>query len=250
MKIRSKKTDTSATCKALVVLCGILSLAGCQTPTLETMLPDARSSAPDARVTLFPGDELDIRFFYTPELNDVQRIRADGKITLQLLGEVKAAGMTPSELQQTLEKQYTGLIEKPSVAVIVRALNHRNVYIAGAVHDPGLIEMPGHTTVLAAIMQAGGFDMREANLENVLVIRHENGERKTFTLDFKEALSGGMPGNPFYLHAQDIVYVQRTGIVKTAQWIDQHISQLVPQTGLLYIYESGNHRVGIDTDND
>jgi protein involved in polysaccharide export with SLBB domain len=201
---------------------------------------------PDARVILAPGDLVDVKFFYTPELNESQNIRPDGKITLQLAGEVMAAGLTPSQLQSDLENKYTGLIEKPSVAVIARTLYHRNVYIGGAVNTPGMIEMPGDLTALSAVIRAGGFNMREAELENVIVIRQEGATRKAYSLNFKEELKGDVPEAPFYLHAQDIVYVPRTRIVNVGQWVDQHINKIVPQFGFTFLQTSGNTTIGYD----
>jgi polysaccharide export outer membrane protein len=225
----------------IVIAAGIV-LAGCAGPQVA-----APASVPDTRVALASGDELDIRFYYTPDLNDLQVIRADGKITLQLVGDVDAAGQTPSQLQKRLEEKYEGLIEKPSVAVIARKLNHRNIYVAGSVKTPGLQTMPGHLSALEAVMQAGGFDMRDANPENVIIIRMQNGQRVAYTLDLKDALVGKSPGKPFYLHAQDIVYVPRTTVVKVGQWVDQHIAQLIPQAGFTYSRSTGNSTIGIDT---
>jgi protein involved in polysaccharide export with SLBB domain len=246
MKVNSLKKSAGIACIAVIGMMALL-LTGCQSPDLKPIKAGAGLSTPDTRVVLAPGDQLDIRFFYTPELNDLQLIRADGKITLQLVGDVDAEGKTPSELQQALEKKYTGLIEKPSVAVIARNLNHRNIYVAGSVKTPGLLPMPGHTSALEAIMQAGGFDMKEADTKEVIVIRNEDGERTAYALDLSGSINGEMPNDPFYLHAQDIVYVQRTGAVKAAQWINQHITQLIPQTGFTFFHTSGPNTIGIDT---
>jgi len=246
MKTNSLRESAGTVCIAAICMMALL-LTGCQSPDMKPIKPSAGLSAPDTRVVLAPGDQLDIRFFYTPELNDLQLIRADGKITLQLVGDVDAAGKTPSELQKALEKKYTGLIEKPSVAVIARNLNHRNIYVAGSVKTPGLLPMPGHTSVLEAIMQAGGFNLKEADAKNIIVIRNENGERTAYALDLSETISGEMPNDPFYLHAQDIVYVQRTDAVKAAQWINQHITQLIPQAGFTFFHTSGDNTIGVDT---
>jgi len=221
----------SVFCAAAVLLTGLLP-AGCK--TADVKMPAKFKSVPDARVILAPGDMVDVKFFYTPELNESQQIRPDGKISLQLVGDVAAAGLTPSALKDDLEKKYAGLIEKPSVVVIVRELNHRNVYVGGAVHKPGMVEMPGNMTALNAIIQAGDFNLREASLENVIVIRQDGATRKVFTLDFKDELKGCPRQDPFYLHAQDIVYVPRTKIANAVQWVDQHINKIVPQFGGAY----------------
>jgi polysaccharide export outer membrane protein len=246
MKVNRSTGIAGLSCLAAVILTALL-LTGCKSPEIKSVKPVAGMSGPDMRVVLAPADQLEIRFFYTPELNDIQLIRADGKITLQLVGDILAAGLTPSQLQERLQELYSGLIEKPSVAVIARNLSHRNIYVAGAVMTPGMQPMPGHITALEAIMQAGGFDMKEADTGEVVIIRNENGKRMAYSLDFDDAINGKAPHEPFYLHPQDVVYVQRSEVVKTAQWINQHITQLIPQTGFTYFYESGGHTVGADT---
>jgi len=85
--------------------------------------------------------------------------------------------------------------------------------------------------VLEAIMQAGGFNLREAELRNVVVIRHRNGQRYGFSVNVKPALAGDET-QPFYLEPMDIVYVPRTEIAAVNQWIDQHINKIIPDTGL------------------
>ncbi len=231
----------------VTTLAGGALLTGCKTAEVKNIKPP--ESKPDVNVVLLPGDQIDIKFFYTPELNELQAIRPDGKISLQLVGEVMAAGFTPSQVQDKLKEQYTGLIEKPSVVVIARELVHRSVYVAGSVYKPGLVPMPGHLTALSAIMNAGGFDMSSADPKEVHIIRHENGKRQIYTLNFKDTMDGESIDAPFYLHAQDIVYVPRTDIVKVGQWIDQYITQMIPKTGFSMFYDTGsdNKIIGVDT---
>jgi 5'(3')-deoxyribonucleotidase len=73
--------------------------------------------------------------------------------------------------------------------------------------------------------------------------------RTSYVLDLSDAINGRAPSAPFYLHPQDIVYVQRTGVVKAAQWIDQHITQLIPQAGFTYSFNTGtgDSTIGADT---
>ena len=109
--------------------------------------------------------------------------------------------------------------------------------------------MPGNTTALSAILQAGGFNAPEANLKEILVLRRSGNQTEQFHLNYHDALNGKGPHEPFYLHPQDIVFVQRTGIVKTTEWISQHINQMVPQFGFTYFYNTGtkNSTIGVDT---
>ena len=234
---------------ACAIIAASLSLAGCKTQTTNPVKPYKGLSKPDNRVALMPGDLLEIKFFYTPELNESQQIRADGRISLQLVGDVTAAGLNPAQLKKVLEKKFTGLIDRPSVVVIPREMQHRKVYVSGSVQDPGVFDLYYNMTALSAIMEAGGFNPEEAELSNIIVLRRAGDAIKTYCLDFQDALNGNTPHAPFYLHAQDIVFVQRTGVVKTAQWISQHINEMIPQFGFTYFYNTGtgDSTIGVDT---
>jgi protein involved in polysaccharide export with SLBB domain len=189
---------------------------------------------------------VEVKFFYTPELNETQTVRPDGKIALQLVGEVETQRMTPAGLRNELLRLYAPHLKDPEIAVIVRSFFNRRVFVGGQVMTPSIVEMPGELTVLEAIMQAGGFDMREAEIRNVIVIRHKENQRYGYSLDLKPTLTGGET-QPFFLDPQDIVYVPRTAIVKVDQWIDQHINRLIPQTGFIFSRTVGRTTIGIDT---
>jgi protein involved in polysaccharide export with SLBB domain len=220
--------------------------SGCGKPTNGIGgLPAIRSERAPV-VTLAPGDVVDIKFFYVPELNESQAVRPDGRIALQLVGEVEAQGRTPEQLREDLYRLYTPHLNKPDVTVIIRSFHGRRVLVGGEVKRPGMVEMPGPLTALEAIMQAGGFDESSARISNVVVIRHKGGQRYGASLDFRDALKG-KESVEFLLEPLDIVYVPRTKIVKVAQWIDQHINQLIPMFGVEYSYPAGEGTVTIDT---
>ena len=170
-----------------------LAVQGCQTvkpaPAPTAVGPEPNPEPPAALV-LGPGDGIDIKFFHTPELNENQTIRPDGKITLQLVGEVSAQGKTPEALKAELIRLYTAELRNPEIAVIVRSLYNRRVYVGGEVKTPGLVLMPSRLTALEAIMQAGGFDPRTAKHDSVVIIRHRDGKRYGCSLDLTGALKG------------------------------------------------------------
>ena len=195
-------------------------------------------------VALMPGDVLEIKFFYTPDLNESQTVRPDGMIALQLIGEVGVEGKTPAELRQKLLELYVPHLKAPEIAVVVRSLHNRRVFVGGEVMKPGIVEMPGEMTALEAIMQAGGFDLAKAEVRNVVVIRHGKSQRYGYSVDLKPALMGHeVP--PFYLGPEDIVYVPRTMIAKVNQWVDQHINKIIPDTGFHYSRTMGNSTIGM-----
>jgi protein involved in polysaccharide export with SLBB domain len=223
----------------------LVTLLGCATvqPAKTSM---EIASEPESKLTLGPGDVLDIKFYYAPELNESQTVRPDGKITLQLIGEVAVMGKAPLELQEELVRAYTGQLKKPEVAVIVRTLNDRRVYVGGEVRTPGLIPMPGRITALEAIMQAGGFNVRSAEIRNVVLIRHKNGKRYGAAIDFSNALEG-KEEKLIYLEPYDIVYVPQNTIAKVNLWIDQYFNKIIPRLGLHYQRQWGDGVIGMDT---
>jgi len=208
------------------------------------------SSEPKAterpRVTLQPGDVIEVKFFYTPELDVTQMVRPDGKIALQLVGEVGVQGRTPAEVQQGLLRLYQAHLKDPEIAVVVRSLHNQRVFVGGAVLAPGIIQIPARTTVLEAIMQAGGFNLEEAEVRNVIVIRHRDDKRYAYKLDLKDAIKGE-DTEPFFLEPQDIVYVPRTKIVEVDQWVDQHINKIIPDTRFILTRTLGKSTVGVGT---
>ena len=180
-------------------------LMGCQSPSRYPSGSEAEpSSAP--HVSLVAGDVVEVKFSYTPNLNETQTVRPDGKIALQLVGEVEVQGKTPAELQGELLKLYATHLTNMEITVIVRSFVNRRVFVGGQVMKPSVVEIPGKLTVLEVIMQAGGFDMREAEVRNIIVIRHKDGQRYGYSINLKPMMTGGEM-QPFFLEPQDIVYV-------------------------------------------
>ncbi len=218
-------------------------LLGCRSSS-EVVPPATRSDLfiPE-QLDLSAGDVVEISFYYTPELNVVQTIRPDGKIALKLIGEVSAKGRTPGELRAELLESYAKILKQPDITVITRSFYERRVYVGGFVMAPGVFDMPGPMTLLEAIIQAGGMNPTQAEVRNVVVIRHEGDRRYGYAVDLEHALQGS-ESQPFYLRPKDIVYVPQTKIAKVDQWVDQHINQLVPQVGFTFSRVRGDTVIG------
>jgi polysaccharide export outer membrane protein len=157
-------------------------------------------------VTLREGDILKITFPGSPSLNTVVTIRKDGIIQLPLVGEVKAAGETPAELDQKLIDLYAPQLTTKQVSVEVQSAAYP-IYVTGAVLRPGKIMTDHSMTALEAVMEAGGFNYVLADMKHVVVIRNEAGGTKNYILDLK-AVMDGKSGTPFYLKPSDIIFVQ------------------------------------------
>jgi polysaccharide biosynthesis/export protein len=214
----------------------ILTMAGCQTVKPPTQSEPAQPEPlPASAVTLSPGDGIDFKFFHTPELNDTQTVRPDGKIALQLIGEVSVQGKTPEELRAELIKLYSPELRNPEVAVIIRSLSDRRVYVGGEVNKPGVIPMPARLTALEAIIEAGGFRVETANLKSVVVIRQREGKLRGSLIDFSQIPKGEVD-SPFHLEPRDIIYVPETAIVKVDRWVDQYIYRILPMLKNVGLY--------------
>jgi polysaccharide export outer membrane protein len=200
----------------------LLGAVGCQTDTAEFLelhggqnvgkpsepnvgKPGEPKAAKSDSIVLREGDVVKITFPGAPNLNTTQAIRRDGKIALQLVGEFKAAGMTPTDMEKELLKLYAPQLQTKEVSVTVES-SAFPVYVTGAVLRPGKIMSDRPLTALEAIMEAGGFDYAKANLKKVSVVRHENDRTDHFTLNLKGVLQGEK-SEQFNLKPSDIVYV-------------------------------------------
>jgi protein involved in polysaccharide export with SLBB domain/SH3-like domain-containing protein len=180
---------------------------------------------PASGYILQAGDELDIKFFYNPDLNESLKIRPDGKVSLQLLDEIQAAGLSPAELDEQVTERLGRYVDNPSTSVIVKAFSNQKVYVGGEVNRPGLIPLTGSLHTIQAILQSGGM-LDSAQLKNVVIVRHIGDSNSTaFTVDVSRVLKG----EPDVLLAPfDIVYVPKTTIAKVDQFVEQYISGIIP----------------------
>jgi polysaccharide biosynthesis/export protein len=153
---------------------------------------------------LVAGDTVRISFPAAPELNQTQKISADGSLSLPLIGEVAATGKTVGELQVELARLYKPQLQDNEVLVTLdtRAVP---VVVSGAVQKPGKIIFERPATVLEAIMEAGGFTP-EADLKKVSLIRIVKGEHETQIVDLRPVLKG-KPTPAIYCSGGDVIYV-------------------------------------------
>jgi polysaccharide export outer membrane protein len=186
---------------AALVAAVALTLAGCATTSEPP--PAAAMQAPS--ITLREGDIIKISFPGAGNLDTTQQIRRDGKINLQLVGEVDAAGLTPEELQKKLVDLYAPQISSKEVTVSLQSASFP-VFVNGEVIHPGKVLSDHPLTALEAIMEAGGFNPDTANMKAVKVNRIEDGKYKSYQLNLKDILDG-KKNEPFYLKPNDIVYV-------------------------------------------
>jgi protein involved in polysaccharide export with SLBB domain len=193
----TRRAPAWATGLAVVVT---LFSAGCQSaPPLpqDAMIP----SRP---VILSPGDTVKLTFSGATDLNQSQKIRADGKLSLPQIGEVKAAGKSLPQFESELKRQYGSLLQNSDILVTLES-GVIQIYMAGAITKPGKLTFDRPTTILQAIAEAGGASTF-GSLKKVRIVRLENGQQRVHILDLRRAIKGAVPG-AFYVRDGDIITI-------------------------------------------
>lgn len=164
----------------------------------------AISKRPDEYV-LGPGDVIQVVVWRNEHLSKTLPVRPDGKISLPLVDDVQAAGMTPSQLKETISKGLKHFIDNPIVTVIVSEVNNFKVSVLGEVKKPGVYLLKGKTTVLEAISMAEGFT-EFATTNNILLMKKAKGERLRF--DYRSYIAGENMDQNVYLDPGDTIIVK------------------------------------------
>jgi polysaccharide export outer membrane protein len=167
----------------------------------------AASAAQAGPYIVRTGDDIEVRSFLIPELNQVAKIRPDGKFSLVLLNEVDATGKTAEQLTALLNELYSKYFRDPQVTVIVKSFYSLNVYVGGQVARPGMVAIGGGLSAAAAIFQAGGF--REEDTPRVVIILRQSpqGSATPITVDLSDVLSGAKPD--MLLQSADVLFVPK-----------------------------------------
>jgi polysaccharide export outer membrane protein len=174
-------------------------------PPRDPEIVKAASRLPnnDAPFILGAEDQIQVTVLNGPEFSGSHMIRPDGKITINLVGEIKASGVTPEELGNALKERIKKYIVDPDVSVQVLAVRSRRFYIQGEVNKPGEYMLVTPMKVLEALVNAGGF--RDFANQSKIVIVTPSGDRKKF--NYKEVIKGKNMDQNIYLNPGDIILV-------------------------------------------
>ncbi|MFN0126427.1 MAG: polysaccharide biosynthesis/export family protein [Verrucomicrobiales bacterium] len=187
--------------------CAGLALTGCGTTlSSDVSEPSSVRSSSGGAVVLSEGDVIKLAFAGAPELNNVQKIRSDGRISLAMVGETRAAGMTVPQLQNSLVELYKPQLQNPAVLVTLE-LSANAVIISGEVRAPGRKVFDRPTTLFEAIMEAGGFT-EFANKKKVTITRVEGGQYRTEVVDMRGPLRG---------ESADVIYVRGGDVINVPE---------------------------------
>jgi len=153
-------------------------------------------------------DLLTIRFWADPQLSADVVVRPDGKISIPLLNDVQAAGLTPQQLGESLEKAASKFVTVPTATVIVREIRSRKVFLLGpGIAKQGVVPLTTEMTVLQAIAAAGGL-LEYAHKDDVVILRTENGQEKRFKFNFDDVTKGKNLKQNILLQPNDTILVK------------------------------------------
>ena len=160
----------------------------------------------DPLYVIGPEDTLDINVWGEPSVSRTVPVRPDGKISLPLLDDVEAAGLTPDQLGKQITQDLRKYIDNPQVTVIVTAINSQRISILGEVNHSGTFQMLPNMTILQALSDAGGFTPF-AKLADIYVLRMVNGHEDKITFNYKQVLRGTDNQHVLLLRPGDTIIV-------------------------------------------
>jgi len=163
----------------------------------------ATSAGPD--YVIGPEDGLSINVWKEPDLTATLPVRPDGKVSLPLLGDVQAAGLTPLQLGESITEKLKKFLADPRVTVVVTAINSKHVYLVGEVAHTGAMPMTPNMTVLEALSSAGLNQF--ANTKRIYVMRLQNGKQEKLPVNYRKLLKGEATDQNYLLQPGDTIVV-------------------------------------------
>ncbi|SDX36970.1 polysaccharide biosynthesis/export family protein [Lysobacter enzymogenes] len=200
-------------------------------------------AATSSNYRIAAGDELALKFFYAPELNETVTVRPDGRIHLQLVGEVQASEQTPQQLADALKRAYAGSLRYPEVSVDVeKGFGRQQIFVGGEVGRPGAQPLLPSLTLMRALIVAQGLTDRAAANRVVILRRDAAGATRVLRADVaSQARRGADDGNDPLLEPFDVVLAVPSRISRVNKWIDQYVRRNLPvNVGFSYDLNDNN----------
>ena len=195
-----------------MLLMGALAVDGAQNRTMAQPSQAPAAVSPSAAVpasgdfVIGPEDVLGVLFWREADYSGDVAVRPDGRITLPLIGDVVAAGVTPSALRDQIQATAAKYLTNPIVTIVVRQINSRKVFITGQVTRPGAYPLTGPRTVMQLISLAGGLT-QFARTENISILRQEQGRTRSFNFNYKDVAQGRNVQQNIQLQPGDTIVV-------------------------------------------
>jgi polysaccharide export outer membrane protein len=196
-----------------ILVCVLSSLVWAQSsPASGDSKPaSSTSTVPDSAPGVGPGyligadDVLKISVWKEPDLSETLPVRVDGKISMPLLNDVTAAGLTPTQLAALLTERLKKFVADPRVTVIVTAMNSQKVYVTGEVTHTGSMTLTPNMTVLQALASAGFTQF--ADTKKIYILRVENGQQRKIPVNYKKLVKGDALDQNIVLKPSDTIVV-------------------------------------------
>jgi len=183
------------------------------------------------------GDELDIKFYFLPKLNDKVTVRPDGRISIMFANDIEAAGKTVEQLTDDVKDALAPHVKPLDMLISVTGFASRRVYVGGEVQKPAPVVLTGNFNVMQTLGEAGWITPA-ASLEEVILIRNDSNHKDhIYHLNLTKALSGEDTSQNVQVMAGDIILVPPSNMIAFDRWLDQHVTQAVPfRMGASYNY--------------
>lgn len=192
---------------ATLLLMGGLALAQNAVPAQPAAgsVPDSAVSVGGADYVIGPEDVLHIAVWKESDLTATLPVRPDGKISLPLLNDVQAAGLTPMQLADSLTEKLKKYVASPRVTVVVSSINSKRIYLVGEVGHTGAVPMLPNMTVLQALSSAGLTQF--ANTKKIYVLRMQNGRQEKLPVNYRKLVKGEQMEQNYLLQPGDTIVV-------------------------------------------
>ncbi len=219
-----------------LVLLGVLALAACTTPAVPPISEAPPPSRERAEYRIGPGDSLSVKLFYNSELNEDLAVRPDGRISLQLIGEVDALGRTPGDLSRHIAQRYAYHVDRPDAVVIVRGFANQRAFVGGEVRNPRMVPLEGQLSIRDAVVAAGG-TLDTAETSSVILIRRGEGGREAYRVDIGRGFAGTEDAT--LLRPYDVVFVPKSFIAQVGTYVDLYINRIIPRNAtFMTVYQT------------
>ncbi|MDR3448285.1 MAG: polysaccharide biosynthesis/export family protein [Alphaproteobacteria bacterium] len=211
-------------------LCGLAACAQDDrnyTPLATIKADPPPLQMPKTAYRIGPGDELEVKFFFAPELNDKLTVRPDGKISIMFAQDIQAAGLTADELASDIRAVLAPHVKQLDLVVIIRSFASQKAYVGGEVSKPGPIALTGNETLLGLLASAGW--VTPAGSDKIVVVRRDgSGEEKIYPVSLAALENGTDMAQNIPVQAGDLILVPPSSAVQSDRWVDQNIRQLIP----------------------
>lgn len=174
--------------------------------SISPSLPPVSLDAEGVDYILGAEDLIEVMVWKNPDLSGTVFVRPDGKISLPLIGDLQAAGLTSIELRDSIKVLLRRYKKTPEVSVIVREINSFSIFFVGEVVQPGKIQLKSETSFLQAVTMVGGFT-EFANVKKIVLLRRENGQERRIRINYNDIISGKSSDSNVMLKRGDTILV-------------------------------------------